>query len=114
MIFDSTKTIPHGVVEVKCPYSMWLAATPDSSSFYMAMDAAGVYRLNGEHNYYSQLLGQMALSGLAWGDFVVYCKNFLIVERIEFSLSDWISCKETLDKFYFSTLLPYLVKKRNM
>ncbi|XP_029836300.3 uncharacterized protein LOC115320338 isoform X1 [Ixodes scapularis] len=114
MIFDSTEAIPHGVVEAKCPCSMWLAATPDSLTFYMAKDTAGVYRLNRGHNYYYQLLGQMALSGQAWGDFVVYCKNVLIFERIEFSLSDWTSCKETMDKFYFNTLLPYLLKKRNM
>ncbi|CAN8014721.1 unnamed protein product, partial [Ixodes persulcatus] len=112
-IFDPTEATPHGVVEVKCPYSMWLCATPDSPGFYMAKDASGVYRLNREHKYYYQLLGQVALSNLTWGDFVVYCKNFIIVERICFSLSDWTKCKEGLDEFYFRTLLPYLIQKRN-
>ncbi|KAG0418304.1 hypothetical protein HPB47_004943 [Ixodes persulcatus] len=113
LVFDPTEAVPHGVVEVKCPYTIWDCAEPDSKSFYMVKDSAGVYRLSRDHHYYFQLLGQMALSGSLWGDFVVYCKHFLIVERISFSLPDWVRCKEALDTFYFATLLPYLVQQRN-
>lgn len=84
---------------------------PRCKGFYMVKDPFGVYRLNREHNYYFQLLGQMALSGLSWGDFVVYTKHFLIVERIPFCRSEWVICKNVLDKFYFETLLPYLVQE---
>ncbi|XP_040359103.1 uncharacterized protein LOC121047705 [Ixodes scapularis] len=108
-VFDPAETPPHGVVEVKCPYTMWNCATPDSKSFFVVKDAAGVYRLKRDHSHYYQLLGQMALSGVTWGDFVVYCQNFLIIERIRFCPSSWIKCKEVLDKFYFETLLPYQV-----
>lgn len=80
--FDPTEAVLHGVVEVKCPYTMRLAPSPDVRGFYMVKDSCGVYRLNHEHNYYFQLLGRMALSGLSWGDFAVYTKHFLIVERI--------------------------------
>ncbi|KAM7304091.1 uncharacterized protein ISCGN_013991 [Ixodes scapularis] len=113
LVYDPTEAVPHGVVEVKCPYTIWDCAEPDSKSFYMVKDSAGVYRLSRDHHYYFQLLGQMALSDSLWGDFVVYCKHFLIVERISFSLPDWVRCKEALDTFYFATLLPYLVEQRN-
>ncbi|CAN7996770.1 unnamed protein product [Ixodes hexagonus] len=109
LVFDPAETPPHGVVEVKCPYTMWSCATPDSKSFFIVKDATGVYRLKRDHNHYYQLLGQMALSGITWGDFVVYCKEFLIIERIRFCPSSWIKCKKVLDKFYFETLLPYQV-----
>lgn len=109
LVFDPTEAAPHGVVEVKCPYSLWDCTDLDSKHFYMVKDDVGVYRLSRDHYYYSQLLGQMALSGSLWGDFVVYTKYFLIVERIVFCVSDWVVCKEALDKFYFQTLLPYLV-----
>lgn len=108
-VFDPAETPPHGVVEVKCPYTMWNCDTPDSKSFFVVKHVAGVCRLKRDHSHYYQLLGQMALSGVTWGDFVVYCKNFLIIERIRFCPSSWIKCKEVLDKFYFETLLPYQV-----
>ncbi|CAN8002839.1 unnamed protein product, partial [Ixodes pacificus] len=111
LVYDPKEPVPHGVLEVKCPYTMYHSADPDSQTFYMVKDDSGTYRLRRDHNYYYQLLGQMALSGLMWGDFVVYCKKFLIVERIRFSLSDWTECKEVLNKFYFQTLLPYLARR---
>ncbi|KAM7312003.1 hypothetical protein ISCGN_008908 [Ixodes scapularis] len=40
-VFDPAETPPHGVVEVKCPYTMWNCATPDSKSFFVVKDAAG-------------------------------------------------------------------------
>ncbi|KAM7282328.1 hypothetical protein ISCGN_002478 [Ixodes scapularis] len=39
-VFDPAETPPHGVVEVKCPYTMWNCATPDSKSFFVVKDAA--------------------------------------------------------------------------
>ncbi|KAG0435364.1 hypothetical protein HPB47_018531, partial [Ixodes persulcatus] len=35
VVFDPTEAVPHGVVEVKCPYTMWLAPSPDVKGFYM-------------------------------------------------------------------------------
>ncbi|XP_040355540.1 uncharacterized protein LOC121046013 [Ixodes scapularis] len=110
--WDPTEATAHGVVEVKCPYTLKDGGLETAVDFYMVKDTSGVYRLNREHRYYYQILGQMALSGLLWGDFVVYSHNFLIVERIYFSQEKWLECKTTLDKFYFSVLLPYLSESR--
>ncbi|KAM7282672.1 uncharacterized protein ISCGN_002796 [Ixodes scapularis] len=110
VVWDPTETTPHGVVEVKCPYTLKDGGLNAASNFYMTKDAAGVYRLNRDHKHYHQILGQMALSGLQWGDFVVYSHKFLIVERIYFSEDEWLACKAALDDFYFSVLLPYLCR----
>ncbi|KAG0430299.1 hypothetical protein HPB47_022829 [Ixodes persulcatus] len=33
VVFHATEAVPHGVVEVKCPYTMWLAPSPDVKAF---------------------------------------------------------------------------------
>ncbi|CAN7998184.1 unnamed protein product, partial [Ixodes hexagonus] len=110
VVWDPTEATPHGVVEVKCPYTLKDGGLNEASNFYMTKDTAGVYRLNRDHKHYCQILGQMGLSGLLWGDFVVYSHKFLIVERIYFSEDKWLACKAVLDDFYFSVLLPYLCR----
>ncbi|KAG0411308.1 hypothetical protein HPB47_011563 [Ixodes persulcatus] len=35
VVFHATEAVPHGVVEMKCPYTMWLAPSPDVKGFYM-------------------------------------------------------------------------------
>lgn len=110
LVFDPTETSPHGVLEVKCPYSAFHSVSPDVDGLCMGKDSAGVYRLKREHAYYFQVLGQMALSGCEWADFVVYTKNYMIAERIRFDITEWEACKKELDKFYFRTYLPYLVR----
>ncbi|XP_040360900.1 uncharacterized protein LOC121048523 [Ixodes scapularis] len=112
LVWDPAEATPHGVVEVKCPYTLKDGGLDTAVNFYMEKDAAGIYRLNRNHTNYYQIHGQMALSGLLWGDFVVYSHQFLIVERIYFSDRNWSECKAALDDFYFSVLLPYLCKSR--
>ncbi|KAG0436877.1 hypothetical protein HPB47_017717 [Ixodes persulcatus] len=75
-----------------------------ASNFYMTKDTAGVYRLNRDHKHYLQILGQMALFGLLWGDFVVYSHKFLIVERIYFPEDKWLAWKAALEDLFFSAI----------
>ncbi|XP_049515793.1 uncharacterized protein LOC119435437 [Dermacentor silvarum] len=110
VVWDPEEQSPHGIVEVKCPYSMRDLKVPSTQGSCLVKDGNGTYRLNRTHFYYYQVIGQMALSGLTWADFVVYAPQFLVVERIRFSESEWQKCKNRLDSFYFSTLLPYLAK----
>lgn len=65
-------------------------------------------KLKRDHPYYYQLLGQMGVSGLAWGDFVVYGFDFILIERVRFDQDEWETTRNILDDFYFDTLLPYL------
>lgn len=109
VLWDPAEPTPHGVVEVKCPYTLKDCFFFNAVwNFYMTKDTAGVYWLNRNHKHYRQILGQMALSGLLWGDFVVYSHKFLIVERIYFPEDKWLAWKAALDDFmvfqcYFCT-----------
>ncbi|KAL1467229.1 hypothetical protein MTO96_042317 [Rhipicephalus appendiculatus] len=101
----------HGIIEVKCPYSMKDMDEPTTRGSCLYRDADNVFRLDRRHQYYYQLLGQMAICGLSWADFVVYSPQFLVVERIKHDDAAWQQCKVKLDKFYFSTLLPYFASR---
>ncbi|XP_064460237.1 uncharacterized protein LOC135386925 [Ornithodoros turicata] len=108
IVFDPVED-SYGVVEIKCPYSLrdQQACNLPGLNFCCEVDENGP-KLKRDHQYYAQLIGQMAISGLSWGDFVVYSKDFILIERVKFSQSEWSTMKETLDYFYFDTLLPYL------
>lgn len=102
----------HGLLEVKCPYSQKgksIAKIAEPS--FMVKDLQGTFRLDRSHDYYFQVLGQMALAGLSWTDFVVFSDKFMIIERIRFSEQDWSVARPKFHNFFFSVLLPYLAKQ---
>ncbi|KAH9364458.1 hypothetical protein HPB48_000207 [Haemaphysalis longicornis] len=111
LIFDPSETPMHGVLEVRCPYSQKSKSVSQiAEPFYMVKDHQGIFRLDRSHDYYFQVLGQMALAGLSWTDFAVFSDHFMIVERIRFCEQDWAVARPKLDNFFFSVLLPYLAK----
>ncbi|XP_077535926.1 uncharacterized protein LOC144148223 [Haemaphysalis longicornis] len=111
LIFDPSETPMHGLLEVKCPYSQkGKSVSQIEEAFYMVKDHQGIFRLDRSHDYYFQVLGQMALAGLSWTDFAVFSDQFMIVERIRFCEQDWAVARPKLDNFFFSVLLPYLAK----
>ncbi|XP_064473615.1 uncharacterized protein LOC135388167 [Ornithodoros turicata] len=117
IVFDPKEETPHGILEIKCPYSLRSASLHDLSeeAFFSVVsdheNEENVMKrpmLHRDHDYYYQILGQMAVSGLRWGDFVVYSKDFILVERIPFSECDWARVEPKLTRFYFDTLLPVI------
>lgn len=114
LIFDPTEASVHGLLEVKCPYSLKGKSVDEIGDTYcMKKDNNGVFRLDRTHMYYYQVLGQMALCGLPWSDFVVFSENFILVERIRFSEVDWVVAKAKLDSFFFSVMLPYMASTQH-
>ncbi|XP_077511978.1 uncharacterized protein LOC144122877 [Amblyomma americanum] len=113
LLFDPCEIPSHGLLEVKCPYSS-KGKTPDDmgDGHCLQKDSMGVFRLDRRHEYYYQVLGQMALSGLSRTDFVVFSDQFLIIDRAKFSAEDWAVARQKLDNFFFSVLLPYMASKR--
>lgn len=49
----------------------------------------GVPKLKRDHQYYHQQLGQMGVSQLRYGDFVVYGGVFILIERVRFDEHEW-------------------------
>lgn len=113
VVFDPTEDPPHGIVEIKCPYSLRDKSAADlTSANFCSRVENGVPHLQRSHPYYMQVLGQMAIAGAKWGDFVLYGKEFMLIERIRFCLDDWEPVRLKLSDFYFNTLLPFLGERQ--
>lgn len=108
IVWDATE-LGYGILEIKCPYTLRDKTADEllAESFCSELSESGP-RLKRNHDYYSQIIGQMGVSGLSWGDFVVFGKDFILIERIRLDPSEWEALKADLDYFYFSTLLPHL------
>ncbi|XP_077553227.1 protein roadkill-like [Haemaphysalis longicornis] len=109
IVFDPVEG-SYGVLEIKCPRTLrdLKASQLAAADFCCEMDEDKP-KLKRDHPYYYQLLGQMGVSGLTWGDFVVYGFDFILIERVRFDQGKWENTRDILDDFYFGTLLlPYL------
>lgn len=108
-IYDPAEVNSRGILEIKCPYSLRDKSLHDlhAAEFCSDITENGPV-LKRDHIYYCQVLGQMAISQVTWADFVVYSKQFILIERIRFSNEDWKKMKMRLDNFYFSDFLPFL------
>ncbi|KAL1421133.1 hypothetical protein MTO96_023440 [Rhipicephalus appendiculatus] len=81
IVYDPLE-LSYGVVEIKCPYSLRDTKGEElvGLSFCSELTDTGP-KLSREHHYYSQLIGQMGVSELSWGNFVIFSKNFILIER---------------------------------
>ncbi|KAH9367648.1 hypothetical protein HPB48_020323 [Haemaphysalis longicornis] len=108
LVFDPAEG-SYGVLEIKCPYTLRDKKGDElaSSSFCSELTENGP-RLKRDNSYYAQIVGQMGVSALSWGDFAVYGKDFILIERIRLNRAEWEAMKDQLNYFYFNTLLPFL------
>lgn len=102
---------PHfGVLEIKCPYTARFI-TPRgavlSDPDFCCEIRNGKLRLKLDHQYYFQVQGQLALTGMDWCDFVVYTFKGMHIERIRFNKAFWNELYKKLSEFYFSKYVPY-------
>lgn len=113
LVFDPEE-MAHGVLEIKCPYSLKDSGAEYaiSQEFYMSFNGNEPY-LNRGHIYYAQVLGQMALTGCQWADFVVSSENWIAIERIYFDEKEWLCMKSKLDEFFFVHMLRYIVRRQS-
>lgn len=108
LVFDPEEGT-YGVLEVKCPYSMKDLDSSDvpSFDFYINFLGNGEPQLLRDHEYYHQILGQMALTSCQWADFVVYSEKWVIIERVRFQPLEWQEMKAHLDYFFFNNALKF-------
>ncbi|KAH9361947.1 hypothetical protein HPB48_003644 [Haemaphysalis longicornis] len=108
LVFDPAEG-SYGVLEIKCPYTLRDKKGDElaSGSFCSELTENGP-RLKRDNSYYAQMIGQMGVPALSWGDFVVYGKDFILIERIRLNRVEWEDMKDQLNYFYFNTLLPFL------
>lgn len=102
-VYDPQKEDPYGLLEVKCPESNTLAAVE------CLIYDNGQYSLKKNHNYFYQVLCQLAVTGLPWCDFIVWChqEDTLHCETIRFAdyKDMWNEAKDKVDAFYFESFI---------
>ena len=100
------------LVEVKCPYSMRNKTVEEMyavNSFCCHL-VDGEPTLKHHHDYYYQIQGQMAITGIHSSDFVVWTPLNFITITIPFEEDFWKTyCYPALKKFYFNIMLPEMV-----
>lgn len=86
-----------GILEIKCPYrkgtDKWRNKEPEECSsnknFFAEFSDTGKLMLKRTHNYYYQVIGQLAVLELKWADFTIWTKKGMSVERIDFDRGFW-------------------------
>ncbi len=105
-VHDPNRKEQYGLIEIKCPYK-YRNVTPEDACFNsdfcstictQAGSTIKITRLEQNHPYYSQIQGQLAISGRKWCDFVIYTLKGISVETIAYD-----------EHFWNNRLLPKLV-----
>lgn len=97
-----------GILEIKCPYGTkehsWRDMEVDDccakKAFFCSTDSDGKIKLDSTHNYFYQVMGQLALTSASYCDFVVYTKKGLACQRIVLDADLWVNMHEKLQNFY--------------
>uniref|UniRef100_A0A1A8DH79 YqaJ viral recombinase domain-containing protein n=1 Tax=Nothobranchius kadleci TaxID=1051664 RepID=A0A1A8DH79_NOTKA len=76
LVYDPYERPPFGLVEMKCPN----AQSYIDCSYITVIH--GMHKLKESHSYYSQVQGQLLITGMEWCDFVVCANDDMFVQRI--------------------------------
>lgn len=117
-VFDPASSSRYGLLEIKCPFSKrddTLEEAAADPNFYL-QKVAGNFSLKRNHSqgYFSQVQGQLALTGLQWCDFCVYLSNTneMCVDRVYFDCNYWQNTLfPKLKEFYMHHALAFLIER---
>ncbi|XP_076070586.1 uncharacterized protein LOC143042205 [Mytilus galloprovincialis] len=98
-LYNPAMLPPYGLLEIKCPVK------PLVDCLYLRKDDDGNLTLKKNHNYYQQVIMQLAVTGLKWCHFYVWRADEQHLETIEFDDEEWGRMKTKLDLFYFNYFL---------
>ena len=122
-VIDSSmpKENQHGILEVKCPYSLSGRNITNEEVHELAGQAGFCLehsergpRLRRDHKYYAQVQGEMAIMGTTWADFVEWTdakQSNCFIERICFDAKFVSEMMPKLVEFFVKHILPFYVKK---
>ena len=97
-------------VEIKSPYSICHTIPTAENLLYLETDEDGTTRLKRSHQYYSQIQGQLGITGKKFAYFFVYTHFGHHLERIEFDKVYWDNLQNYLVYFWYKYLAPALLK----
>ncbi len=116
---------PDGLVEVKCPYSLyvkdkdqkgpsnWPNVSPKVSSISVNKD--GILALKKSNDHYFQIIMQIYVTGRLWCDYFIWSEHGHFLQRIHRNKETdklWKKMEEKLVKFWENDLAPELVDSR--
>lgn len=102
-----------GILEIKCSYGKgtdkWRNKEPEECSsnknFFAELSDTGKLLLKRTHNYYYQVIGQLAALEIKWADFTIWTKKGLSIERIDFDAQFWETNFFLKLKYFYSHFL---------
>lgn len=96
-VYNPDRNPPFGLLEIKCPTTQAI-----SEIKYLKKTDDGKYQLKTNHNYYYQVMTQLAVTGLQWCDFYVWMESGDFLQTINFDIDEWQEMKNKIDQFYFT------------
>ena len=105
-VYDPDADEPYGLLEIKCPS---VESVVDCKYIKRTTDLS--FKLNKNHAYYYQIMGQLGITGQMWCDFYVQAHSDFHCERITFDQIFYDEIKAKLDTFYFTYFLPFLANR---
>lgn len=98
-VFDPSRQPQFGLLEIKCPQNSSVLEVK-----YLKRSGNNL-ELRKNHIYYYQILTQLAVTGLQWCDFFVFCSSDHHLETIYFDPHIWQEVKDKVDTFFFNHFL---------
>ena len=119
-VYDPNCSLPSGVLEIKCPYSIDGTsittervsdiARTHGSKFFLEFTNDGQLTLKKSSRHYCQVQGEMAIMKVRWCDFVVWTTADMHIERIYFNQNFWEdSLLPKLESFYVNSVVPEIL-----
>ena len=100
------------------PKTVTIELSPDDitrefgDKFFMKKGDDGNLHLPADHQYYSQVQGEMAIIGVEWCDFVFYSNGCAIIDQILANLDYWNNLMEKLEHFNVTRVIPEILSGR--
>ena len=115
-VYDPSRQHHYGLAEVKCPYKykdVLVEEACENTDFFaeLVKTSTGSHvGLKHSHPYYSQVQGQLAITGRQWCDFVIYTTKGISVDTIQFNEDFWKQkLLPSLERFYCNCIAPEIV-----
>jgi hypothetical protein len=112
----SCNCCPKAVLEIKCPFTLADKSVKDGwKNFdYLNMNDNQILELNQKHPYYTQLQGQMTVTGLKMGHFFVWSPKGSLQTIVNFDPMFWVYLQEKLSTLFKAYIVPYLLSAKQL
>ena len=108
------------MLKIKCPFSLDNEDVTTTTPVALAGNPkfclekrAEIPKLKTTHKYYYQVQGELAITGMAWCDFVIWTEGGLFVQRVPFDEDLWQSVMlPKLVQFYSEHVVAEILCRR--